>query len=53
MLQMDNHTQFATQLVPLHDKDWNPVVIVIVKGTYDIIPGSNPRRADEQVQVQC
>jgi hypothetical protein len=52
MLQLENQTCFEAQAVPANDKDWRPIVVVVVKGTYEIGPGKAPALAREPMPIR-
>lgn len=52
MLELENTTCFDAKVVPAFDKDWNRIVVVVVKGTYDIGPGKEPKLAREPIPIE-
>jgi len=51
MFELDNQTQFEAALAPMNDRDWRPIVVVVVKGTYDILPDGQSRFGEKQLGI--
>ena len=51
MLNLVNETPFEARAVPLRDKEGRPVVVFVVKGTYDLTPDGGCKPAQEQAPL--
>lgn len=49
--QLENATGFAVEPLLLADRDGRPLLVPLIKGTYEIAPGAPLRLAEEQVPV--